>query len=261
MQFSTALIRWLSVWFTLGFAASGVSAPEQAPQFDVASVKLVKGPVAPHGVSLIISHGKLTVEAGQLRQIIGLAYGIQRVLVQGCPDWCDEDMFDIVAKTDNVDATRDQIRPMLQTLLAERFKLAAHRTTKEVQGYSLAVAKGGAKLPVAKDEPGATNVFTPVPGGLQFGNMALVGLVNYLANILGQPVRDTTGLTGHYNFSLDFRPRNGGQDPAREQAPQAQDVVGMVSAAVEDQLGLKLMPGKVSTGILIIDHAEHPSEN
>jgi uncharacterized protein (TIGR03435 family) len=98
--------------------------PRHRRRFDVASIKLVKGPVVPHGVGLLIDHGKLTIEAGQLRQIIGLAFGIQRVLVQGSAEWCDEDMLDIVAKTDNVEATRDQIRPMLQTLLAERFKLA-----------------------------------------------------------------------------------------------------------------------------------------
>ena len=250
------MIRFACAPLCMALAASVVAPAAQAPQFDVASVKLVKGPVAPHGVGLLINHGKLTIEAGQLRQIIGLAYGIQRVLVQGCPDWCDEDMFDIVAKTDNVDATRDQIRPMLQTLLAERFKLAAHRTNKGVQGYTLAVAKSGSKLAEAKDEPGPTNVFTPYGGGLQFGNMGINGLVNYLANVLGQPVRDTTGLTGRYNFKLEFR----GPD-SQDGAPQVVDQVGIVFSSVEQQLGLKLLAAKVPTDILFIDHAERPSEN
>ncbi|SPE42942.1 conserved hypothetical protein [Candidatus Sulfopaludibacter sp. SbA3] len=219
---------------------------------------MVKGPVSPHGVGLIISHGKLTVDAGELRQIIGLAYGVQRVLVFGCPAWCDEDKFDIEAKTENVDATRDQIRPMLEALLVERFKLAAHRETKEIPGYILVVGKGGSKLEVAKDASGPTNVFTPYAGGLGFQNMAIVGLVNYLANVLGQPVRDMTALTGRYNFKLEFRPPDPGADPG---TPQAIDPFSIVSAAVQDQLGLKLQAGKTPTEVLVIDHADHPTEN
>src|SRR4051812_31483683 len=105
MLSSTALIRWVSAPLLLGVATSPVAAWAQKPEFEVASVKFLKQPVAPHGVSLIVNHGTLTVEAGQLRQIIGLAYGVQRVLVHGCPDWCDQDMFDIVAKSGNADAT------------------------------------------------------------------------------------------------------------------------------------------------------------
>jgi uncharacterized protein (TIGR03435 family) len=250
----------------LGFAASAVAAAAQAPEgkleFDVAAVKWIKGPVEPHGVALLINHGKLTVEAGELRQIIGLAYGIQRVLVQGCPDWCDEDKFDIIAKTENADATRDQVRAMLQALLVERFKLLARREKKEVPGYELVVGKKGSKLDVAKDDPGPTNVFTPHANGLGFHNMNLVGLVNYLANVLGQPVRDTTGLTGRYNFNLDFRLPENGPDAGRgSPVPQAADFSSIVFASVEEQLGLKLQRRQMPTDVLIIDRAEHPSEN
>jgi uncharacterized protein (TIGR03435 family) len=250
------MIRLLSARLILGLAVCSVPSWAQAT-FDVASVKLVTRPVPPHGVGLRISHGKLTIEAGELRQIIGLAYGIQRVLVQGCPDWCDEDMFDIEAKTDNVNATRDEIRPMLQALLAERFKLVARRASKEVQGFALTVGSKGPKLPIAKDETGPGNVFTPYGGGLRFGNMQIVGLVNYLANVLGQPVQDKTGLKDRYNFTLDFRP----PETAGGAVPQAIDVPGMVLSAVDQQLGLKLQAGKVITDILVIERAEHPSEN
>lgn len=246
----------------LTLALSCVAQQSQAPpQFDVASVKLVKGPVAPHGVSLIINHGKLNMDAAELRQIIGLAYGIQRVLVRNCPDWCDEDKFDIVAKTDNVDATRDQIKAMLVTLLAERFGLQAHRETKAVPGYELIASKKGPKLEAAKDEPGGpSNVFTPYNGGLGFHNMNLVGLVNYLANVLGQPVRDTTGLTGRYNFNLEFKPVDAGAAGATP-VPQAADFASIVFASVEEQLGLKLQPRQIATDVLIIDRAQHLTEN
>src|SRR5215471_5490966 len=118
----------------------------QVSSFDVASVKPVNPPAGPHVVSLIINHGTLKIEAAELRQIIGLAYAIQRVRVLGGPAWADADQFDILAKAENADATRDEIRAMLQSLLAERFKLAVHRDTKQVASYSLVLAKGGSKL-------------------------------------------------------------------------------------------------------------------
>jgi uncharacterized protein (TIGR03435 family) len=84
--------------------------------FDVASVKPVNPPAGPHVVSLIINHGRLNIEAAELRQIVGQAYAIQRVRVLEGPGWADSDQFDIIAKAERTDATRDEIRSMLQTL-------------------------------------------------------------------------------------------------------------------------------------------------
>src|SRR5215472_3486002 len=96
-------------------AAAAVAAPvprfaAQVSSFDVASVKPVNPPAGPHVVSLIINHERLTIEAAELRQIVGLAYGIQRVRVIGGPSWADSDQFDIAAKAESADATRDEIR-------------------------------------------------------------------------------------------------------------------------------------------------------
>src|ERR1700704_1885877 len=133
----------MTLWMTaLGLAA-------QLARFEVASVKTVNPPVGPHVVSLIISHGRVNIEAAELRQIVGLAYAIQRVRVLGGPGWADSDQFDIAAKAESADATRDEIRTMLQTLLAERFKLVVHRETKEIPAYSLVLAKSGSKLKAA----------------------------------------------------------------------------------------------------------------
>src|SRR6266567_5912341 len=86
------------------------------------------------------------VGIARLRQIIGLAYAIQRVRVQGGPSWLDTEQYVIAAKAESADASWDQVRTMLQTLLADRFKLAVHRETKELDVYSLAVGKNGPKL-------------------------------------------------------------------------------------------------------------------
>jgi uncharacterized protein (TIGR03435 family) len=224
---------------------------------------MLKTPKPPHGVGLLFNHGTLTVDAAQLRQIIGLAFGIQRVLVRGCPDWCDEDQIDIVAKTPSPDTTRDQMKEMLQTLLAERFSLVAHRETKPVSGYELILGKKGALLETAKDQPGPANVFSPNSTGMVFRNMDFVGLVNYLANVLGQPVKNMTGLTGRYNFALEFRPQDAAApSPAgANPLPRADEFSSIVFAAVEEQLGLKLQPRQIPTDVLIVDRVQHPTEN
>ena len=90
----------------------------QASTFEVASVKPVNPPAGTHVVSLLINHDRLKIEAVELRQIVGLAYAIQRVRVLGGPDWLDSDQFDILAKAENAESTQDEMRSMLQALLA-----------------------------------------------------------------------------------------------------------------------------------------------
>src|SRR4051812_9930166 len=114
-------------------ALIGQSAPP--PAFEVASIKPVLGEVPNHPVGLRVNHGTLKVDDGRLRQIIGLDYSIQRVNVQGGPRWLDEDKYNIIAKAESPDVTQEQIKAMLQTLLAERFKLAVHKETKELPVY------------------------------------------------------------------------------------------------------------------------------
>jgi uncharacterized protein (TIGR03435 family) len=179
----------------------------QLSSFEVASVKPVNPPAGPHVVSLIINHGRLNIEAAELRQIVGLAYAIQRVRVQGGPGWADSDQFDIVAKAENPDATRDEIRSMLQTLLAERFKLIVHCETKQVPAYSLVLAKSGSKLKESAPDTksGLSNTVSPTGEQLTvFESSPLRILVNMLANTLGGPVLDKTGLDKLYDFTFQW---------------------------------------------------------
>jgi uncharacterized protein (TIGR03435 family) len=234
----------------LRFAALAVayasSVAAQAPSFEVASVKPVDPPAGPHVVSLIVNHGKLNIEAAELRQIVGLAYGVQRVRVLGGPGWADSDQFDITAKAESADATRDEIRSMLQTLLAERFRLVVHRETKEVPAYSLVLAKSGSKLKAAAPDRKSGMANTVGPGGGEqtvFEASPLRILVNMLANTLGCPVVDKTGLNGLYDYTFEW--------------PDA----GSSLFASVDQLGLKLEAKKEPVEVLVMDRAEHPSAN
>jgi uncharacterized protein (TIGR03435 family) len=225
-------------------AALAVAA--QVSSFDVASVKPVNPPAGPHVVSLIINHERLTIEAAELRQIVGLAYGIQRVRVLGGPGWADSDQFDIAAKAESADATRDDIRSMLQGLLAERFKLTVHRETKQLASHSLVLERGGSKLKASSPDRkgGISNTTSPKGTRLTvFESSPLRVLVNMLANTLGSPVVDKTGLDGLYDYTFEWP----------DSASSLADSV--------DQLGLKLEAKKEAVEILVIDRAERPSSN
>lgn len=223
-------------------------------EFEVASVRPIPPPMAAYNTSFQITPRGFDANFAALRQIAGVAYNIQRVRVEGGPAWMDSDLYEIAAKAEKPDLTDngDQIREMLRTLLADRFKFAAHRETKQLAVYSLVVGKGGSKMQVVKDEPpGDPSVAFGVP--IAFRNMPVVGLVNYLANMLGSPVHDDTGLKGRYNFTLDFL-RPGRTAAAGETAPD-------LFEAVQEQLGLKLEGQKGPVEVLIVDHAEKASEN
>jgi len=245
------MICMMRLWIAgLAVAAQVSIFAAQVSTFDAASVKPVNPPAGPHVVALIVNHGRLNIEAAELRQIVGLAYAVQRVRVLGGPGWADSDQFDIAAIADSADATRDEIRSMLQTLLAERFQLVLHRETKEISAYSLVLAETGSKLKVAAPDRKSGMIDTAGTSGEPRGEERTVFeasplkvLVNMLANTLGSPVVDKTGLDGLYDYTFEW--------------PDA----GSPLFACVEQLGLKLEAKKEVVEVLVMDHAERPSAN
>jgi len=236
------------------------------PSFDVASVKTIRNPPN-YGVRVIslrssLSHGTLNFEGLTLTNLILQAYDVQRSQVTGCPSWCDSEFFDVVGKAADPNATPDQIRLMLQTLLVERFKLLVHRENRDVPGYALVVSKRGSKLKAAKENE---VIGASLNGYVRtFQKLPVAALVNFLSNSTRQPVIDNTGLKGLFDFSVDLtHPENDSLQINAAGATPANpgDAFARLSAAVEDQLGLRLEPRKVPVENLIIDHAERSSEN
>ena len=234
-----------------------------APKFEVASIKLLNPPMGPHGVALIAAHGTAKLEGATARQIIVQAYLVPRVRVLGGPSWYNTDQYNVLAKTESADATEEQIRQMLQTLLVERFKLTQHRETRLLTTYSLVIGKNGSKLRDAKPDE-VSSVQPGQLGHLVFRKQGLGSLVNTIANAMDTPVDDMTGLSGVYDYELDFTP-----DPARLSIPAAGTANGfpqppdprdIVADAVE-RLGLKLEPRKAPTEVLVVDHIDRPDQN
>jgi len=223
-------------------------------------IKPVRRSVVAHAVSLNINHGTVTFDAAALRQIIGLSYGVQRVRVKGGPSWMDTELYDIIAKTASTDASKEQVMVMMQALLADRFKLAAHRETKDLPVYSLVVGRGGPKLREAGDSEKPSSSISA--GRFTFQKMSLVILVNTLANLLGDPVLDKTGLIGLYDYGLDLTLDKDQLQGSRDSGPSPPvDLGPLIFEALQDQLGLKLVAQRGPAEVLVIDHTEHASEN
>jgi uncharacterized protein (TIGR03435 family) len=206
--------------------------------------------------------------------------------VVGGPAWINTEGYDIEAKPGgNTDP--QQIWLMWQTLLADRFKLRLHRETRELPIYDLTAVTSELKLPAAKEADCVS--FPPgtpprsVPGKVDCGYVSgpfsgsragllhirgskvhITDLIRELALVLDRPVLDKTQFTGEFDLDLSFTPdeslmgfpgdRDGIRVPTDPNLPN-------IFAALEEQLGLKLVPAKGPVEVLVIDHAERPTTN
>ena len=257
------------------------------PSFEVATIKpwhRTPPPPLPDGAPATQKIAKIDPGSGvpQLRPQLHMILPIEILITSaynlrpgsgkriiGGPEWLrqDIDQFEIQAKIDDTQFAamqkmtptqqREQIALMEQSLLADRFKLKVHFETRELPIYTLVIAKGGPKLTPAKEgEP--TRLSAVTNGQLtatavtidQFAHSPLLGPATH-----GQPVIDQTGLKGTYDFTLNSGP----EQPATPDAPAETDPP--MFTAIQQQLGLKLVPSKGPVEVIVIDHIEQPSAN
>ena len=192
-----------------------------------------------------------------LKSAIRWAYHVMDYQVKG-PDWINFERFDITAKAAGP-APDDQLRLMLQPLLAERFKLTLHKETKELPAYLLLPAKGGVKFhesEIADGEP----VINPDKASMsvEVKGVPATQFVDMLSNILHAPVINNTGLSGRYDARINiskYLPDGSGKEGAF-------DPISTILLGLQEELGLKLESKKVTLDLLVVDHAEKvPVEN
>lgn len=230
-----------------------------AQTFDVATIKPSQGKAG--GGGLGASPGTLTINNLPLRMIIGAAYGIAEYQIAG-PPWLKEQRFDIVAKTVAPVANQEEMLPLLQPLLAERFRLAMHRETKELPAYVLRVARNGPKMESA-DSSGVTMPFKKANKSngtrVHSPNLTMPQFAGILSRRLGQPVRDMTGLTGGYRVTLEWAADEKVSKPGRTTKPgktRRDADLPTIFTALQNQLGLRLESRKAPVDIFVIDHVE-----
>ena len=182
------------------------------------------------------------------------AYHLQPIQVTG-PGWIESNRYDIMAKASGP-VSHDQLRQMMQTLLAQRFKLTYHTENKEMPAYVVTVAKGGHKMKQSEGE-GEMDV-KPTGRGLivAFTHVTMEQLTDLTQSPLQGVVVDQTGLKGAWDFTLDA------SSFAMTQPTGIEDAINMVIQAVNEQLGLKIEQKKVPAELLTVDHADKvPVEN
>lgn len=298
-----------------GQAPPPASPGSPAPAFEVTSVK--RNTSGEGFISANLAPGRPSFINMPVRQLIVRAYGVQAFQVLGGPSWITGDRFDITAKAADDGATPAQLNLMLQSLLADRFKLRVHRETRQSDVYRLVKARPDGKLgdglkPAAMDcsamagrgrpggpgpGPGGTgNIAVPAPapgagpraggqqpgpggalggcmimmtpGRFQVGGQPLSAFANVLANQLGRPVLDETGLTGAYDLTLSYMPDAGGRGlppgvglPGAPDLPPIDPNAPSLPTALQEQLGLKLEAAKGPVEMIVIDSIEPPTED
>jgi uncharacterized protein (TIGR03435 family) len=231
-------------------AVAGLLAPaQQSEKFEAGSVKIRSAEDSEARCAPNASVGQtFSVKNCELGALILHAYDVLQRQVSGQTSLLNE-KYDVTAKAEHP-VSRSEIRRMLQTLLADRFKLVLRRETKEVPVYAIVVAKDGPKF--HETQPASDEGPKPVQGSagqLIFRNMAMSDLVFALSRRLpDRMIVDKTGLTGKYDLEMTWYLSLGKPNPPP------------VFTAVQ-VLGLKLEPQNGPVEFIVIDHVDKPSEN
>jgi uncharacterized protein (TIGR03435 family) len=188
--------------------------------------------------------------------------------MKGGPGWLDTERYDVVART-AARSSEDQLRLMLQKLLAERFQLRVHRETKEGPAYSLTIAgKNGPKLQpadaaaCAATKPNPCGSFRKSGGSITGERVSMAEFAHFLGSLTGLPVTDETGLPGVFDLSFQAAMQDGvSASNTRESTNSAADTaLPSLFTALRGQLGLKLERVRGVAEFLVIDSAHKPSE-
>ena len=235
--------------------------------------------------------GRFTATMASLKMLVGYAFEVRDYQIEGGPKWLATDYFDIAA-TANSDVTAPEIRTMLKALLTERFGLRARLESRQAPVHVLTVARSDGRLgPELKRttpecerqlEERKNGLASPVPvpralpttvlcGGMMMRGTPTGGsimstsgteiaqLINLISSVVAAPVIDRTGLSGHFDLTLEYMPerqaagRRPGLDPNSDVPPPP------ITMALQQQLGLKLEQQLGPLPVVVIDAAEHPT--
>jgi bla regulator protein blaR1 len=264
---------------TRSLAQAVAETSKELPTFEVATVKpsisggmMVMTKFTPDGIQ--IRNAPLILI---IRQATGLLNSNDDEVI-GTPSWVKTEKYDIDAKVSESDVpkldklSRLERNEMMRSVLVDRFSFAAHRDIRELPVFELIAAKGGPKLKEAvqgdtypnglKDDQGQSS-----PGTMRVGfgsvdcqAVPMTALLEILTGLSGRTVVDKTGLVGKYDVKLRWKPEDSQRNA--DTGGHATDETDVdFFTAIQEQLGLKLVPAKGPVTALVVDHIEKPSEN
>lgn len=250
--------------------------PAPSRSFEVASIKpAAQQEPGRRMIGMRSDDGRVTYSNVTLRDVIRNAFKVKDRQIEG-PDWLNSERYDIVAKFPS-GATKDDIPVMLQSLLADRFKLTYHKDSKVSPIYAMIPSKGGPKVQPAESAGGMRMMMGPKGIHLS-GMLSLTQLADGLSNFTDRIVVDKTNLKGTFDIDLEFKPEGGGPGgmmrmgppgggpgpggPAGESHTNDDSDAPSLFTAIQEKLGLKLDPQKAPVDLYVIDQAEKvPTEN
>lgn len=240
----------LLLFFGVAANLAAQGAPEQ--QFEVATIKPNRS--GGDGTTInIFPGGRFVATNVNLKTLVMSAFGVRDFQVTGGPGWVDGEAYDVSAKAREGTHLDDaELRPLLQALLVDRFKLKFHHEVKQLPVYSLVVAKTGPKLAphTGPSGPSGRTLFSSGKATMSATAAPISALAENLGQAVGRTVLDKTGLQGLFDFTLEWVP----DQTAASDGPS-------IFTALQEQLGLKLEAARGPGDVIVIDSAEKASEN
>lgn len=241
------------------YAALASASAQQSQGFEVASIKPSRNSMAESNVDSAPG-GRLTATNITVRELIRLAYGMKDYQIEHAPGWIEGERYDIAAKSAITARTSfEQEQSQVRELLIDRFHLTTHRETKQAQMYLLVVAKDGPKLTAHNEGTGSGT--RKVCGHLAGKRLTTDTIATVLSRQFERDILNRTGLSGKYDFQLDWMPDSGPCPAAVDSEASSVTALPSIFTAIQQQLGLKLEASKGPVEFLVIDHVERPSAN
>jgi uncharacterized protein (TIGR03435 family) len=239
--------------------------PDAQPKYDVVTVK-PSDPNRPGKLFTIRGRQVLTINT-TVNDLITFAYSLQTKEILNAPPWMDE-KYDVDGVPDiEGQPNSKQMRMLIASALEQRFGLKYHTEQREMAAYTLTVAKGGPKLTATSDREGNPgNFLFGGLGKLHTSNMSMKEFCHGMQEaVMDKPVVDQTGLTGRYDFNLNWTPDQsqfasfGAHIPPPN--PDDPNAPPSLYTALQEQLGLKMDVSKANVDVMVIDHIDKPSAN
>lgn len=244
--------------------------PDKVPpglRFEVASLKLSTGNEQSSGIRPAPGGQRYEARNCTIKMMIEVAYRVKAEQIVGGPGWLDTDRFDMEAKAEKPSSV-DELHVMLMNMLAERLQLKFHRERRELSIYALTVDKSGARLKPHQaangGDPWIDETLEKFPHErLTATSVTMDYFAFRLSQFMDRPVVDLTNLPGGYDFNLEFtRDLPPGFPVGAKINGVEPDTSGpTVFAALRNQLGLELKAQKGLADVIVVEHAEKPTEN
>jgi len=248
----------------LSIAALGQS-NQNAPAFEAADIRPSPATTIPFMTGGVLRGGRYELRTATVVDLIKTAYGVgEDNQVVGGPSWLATNRFNIIAKAPT-GTPPETLQKMLQTLLAERFKLVVHNDSKSLPVYLLTVSKNGLKVKKSEGSGAGCNgqPQTPQPGAVTYQVVSCrnVTMAEFAENLRGMvpayindPVQDSTQLQGTWDFDIKWTPRG-------QLVAAGSDGITIFDG-VEKQLGLKLELQNVTRPVVVVDRVnDKPTDN